>query len=382
MMASLLLVASACGSEPNVDASSGSSTTDGASTTTAADTTSSSSSTGGADGSSTTAAGPRVFEGFFRLGLFGEGQAELCGEDETWLVTEGLPDPYDYCDQGLGDYGLYMRVEGMELPPEPPTDAPRLVVLEILEGPCRAGSCDPGVEPDHCGTWSDFCYQYGFECDPFAQNCPFGDKCMPWANDGGSLWNATRCSPIDDAPGAPGDPCTVEGAPTSGIDSCDIGSMCWGVDLDTLQGTCVAMCTGSEQDPLCAEPDAQCLITFDGAISLCLPQCDPLGSSCSEGEGCYPFPSGFFCFVDASGPQGAHGDLCEDVNFCDPGTVCWPESSVPNCEGAIGCCAQLCDLDDPLGDDQCPGVLDGEQCVPWPEELPPPLPPIGVCSLP
>lgn len=68
-------------------------------------------------------------------------------------------------------------------------------------------------EPDGGGT--------GFECDVFAQDCPPGEKCVPWANDGGGVWNATRCSPVDDDPAAPGEPCTVEGGPTSGIDDCD-----------------------------------------------------------------------------------------------------------------------------------------------------------------
>src|SRR5262245_15971404 len=31
------------------------------------------------------------------------------------------------------------------------------------------------------------------ECDVWAQDCPPGEKCMPWANDGGSSWNSLRC---------------------------------------------------------------------------------------------------------------------------------------------------------------------------------------------
>ena len=61
------------------------------------------------------------------------------------------------------------------------------------------------------------------ECDIWAQDCPDGEKCMPWANDGGNSWNATRCSPLDPNPGQPGDACTVEGCGVSGIDNCDIG---------------------------------------------------------------------------------------------------------------------------------------------------------------
>ena len=38
-----------------------------------------------------------------------------------------------------------------------------------------------------------------FECDLWGQDCPDGEKCMPWASNGGT-WNATRCSPVVDSP--------------------------------------------------------------------------------------------------------------------------------------------------------------------------------------
>ena len=46
------------------------------------------------------------------------------------------------------------------------------------------GFPDGGTEPTDCDIW--------------AQNCPRGEKCMPWANDDGYGWSATRCTPIDD----------------------------------------------------------------------------------------------------------------------------------------------------------------------------------------
>ena len=30
------------------------------------------------------------------------------------------------------------------------------------------------------------------ECDAFAQECPEGQKCAPYADDGGSSWNNTK----------------------------------------------------------------------------------------------------------------------------------------------------------------------------------------------
>lgn len=235
------------------------------------------------------------------------------------------------------------------------------------------------VEPDGGGV--------SFECDLFAQDCPEGEKCMPWANDGGGAWNATRCSPIDPAPGQAGDECTVEGNGVSGIDDCDIGVMCWDVDPKTNIGTCVAMCTGDESNPICEDPDTSCAIANDGAIILCLPNCDPLLQDCADGQACYPINDAWSCAPDASGETGVYGDPCEFINVCDPGYVCLDASTVPPgqmCEGAAGCCTAVCDLTDPAGNDQCEGVAGGQSCEAWYAEgmVPPGYEDVGVCAIP
>jgi len=223
-----------------------------------------------------------------------------------------------------------------------------------------------------------------FECDMFAQDCPPGEKCMPWASDGGGSWNATRCSMIQPNPGQPGDECEVEGSGTSGIDSCDLGSMCWDVDGETNTGTCVAMCTGDESNPLCEDPDTFCTIANDGAIVLCLPSCDPILQDCAEGQACYPINDGFACAPDASGEMGIYGDPCEFINVCDPGLACVNPEVVPGCSGAMGCCSELCDLADPGGAMQCSGQGGGQDCVPWYEEgnEPPGYEDVGICAIP
>jgi hypothetical protein len=220
------------------------------------------------------------------------------------------------------------------------------------------------------------------ECDVWTQDCPAGEKCMPWANNGGSSWNATRCSPIDDNPGQPGDTCTVEGSGVSGVDDCDIASMCWDVDPEVGEGTCVAFCEGSEDSPLCSNPDEGCSITNDGVLILCLAFCDPLLQDCPEGGACYPEPNGFFCSPDASGPElGAIGDPCEYINVCDPGGWCAAAESVPNCVGSSGCCAAYCDLTEPDPSASCPAST---ECIAWYEEgtAPPGYEDVGVCVIP
>ncbi len=254
-----------------------------------------------------------------------------------------------------------------------PTDA------SVTVGDSSSGS-DGGVsdtavfiiDPDGAGVNN--------ECDIWAQDCMKGEKCMPWDNAGGSSWNATRCSPVDDNPGQPGDSCTVEGSGVSGIDDCALSSMCWNVDGETNMGVCVGFCQGSEANPICSDPDTGCSITNNGVLILCLPFCDPLLQDCAEGEACYPEPNGFFCSPDAGGEEGAFGDPCEYLNVCDPGLFCADAATVPDCAGSTGCCSEYCDTSDP--DAVCMG--NGQMCTPFYEEgqAPPGYENVGICIIP
>jgi hypothetical protein len=229
--------------------------------------------------------------------------------------------------------------------------------------------------PDGAGT--------EVECDVWMQDCPEGEKCMPWANDGGNSWNATRCSPVADNPGQVGDECTVEGSGVSGIDSCDVGTMCYYVDPETNMGTCVAFCQGSEAAPMC-ESGFLCSISNDGVLILCRRECDPLLQDCMGSAACLPAngSDGFVCIVDASGEMGAPGDPCEFLNACDPGLFCANAEAVPDCQGASGCCSEFCDLTAADPDAGC--SLVGQMCTPWFEmgAAPPDLEHVGACSLP
>lgn len=222
------------------------------------------------------------------------------------------------------------------------------------------------------------------ECSIWDQDCGEGEKCAPWANDGGSSWNATKCVALDANPGQPGDECTVEGSGVSGVDTCDVSSMCWDVDPETNMGNCVAFCTGSENAPTCDDPDTSCSIANDGVLVLCLPTCDPLLiGGCPDGQACYPIDDSFVCAPDASGEdQGADNDPCEFINACDAGTICVNADIVDGCPaGSGGCCQFVCDLTD---DPTAAGCTDAESCEPWYEEgaVPPGYEDVGVCALP
>jgi len=270
-----------------------------------------------------------------------------------------------------------------------------------MEGPVSDGPVDPTAGDDEAPDPTDgpsddgatdeggcnfLCPLDGgsgvFECDMFAQDCPEGEKCMPWANDGGNAWNATRCSPIDESPGQAGDECEVEGSGVSGLDDCDIATMCWDVDPETNMGTCAAMCSGDESNPLCEDPDTACINVNDGAIVLCLPLCDPLLQDCPDGQACYGIDESFTCVPDASGEMGVYGDPCEFINACDPGLFCANADGVPGCAGTQGCCSEFCDLDDPTGDAQCSGSAGGQSCVTWSETPQPGLESVGACVIP
>jgi hypothetical protein len=240
---------------------------------------------------------------------------------------------------------------------------------------------DPDTSGDDCpgGECLDLGVPGG-PCDMWSENCPSGYKCMPWANDGGSTWNATKCSPLHPDPKGPGERCTVEGNAVSGIDDCAKHSMCWNVDPETNEGTCVAFCVGSLDAPSCADECSGCVIANDGILILCLPRCDPVLQDCPAGQGCYPVQDDFACVPDASDPDGGgYGDPCEYINACDPGLACINADSLPNCVGSVGCCSPFC-----VPPSQCPDENLGMECVDWFEDTPP-LPcvgEIGICRLP
>ncbi|HWB78097.1 MAG TPA: ribulose phosphate epimerase [Nannocystaceae bacterium] len=217
---------------------------------------------------------------------------------------------------------------------------------------------------------------HSWECSLFEQDCPTGEKCNIYANDGGNSWNATRCFPIDPDPDAIGEPCTVIDNGVSGMDSCELGAMCWYVDPETNTGECVAFCQGSEANPVCADPNTHC----EGRdITLCLPSCCPLEQTCNEGLGCYPVNDTFSCAPDASGELGAYGDPCEFINVCDPYFFCGAPEHVPGCEGSYGCCNAMC-LVGSLG---CSAYSPLLTCVPWFEEgqAPPGYENVGACLI-
>jgi len=137
-------------------------------------------------------------------------------------------------------------------------------------------STETGDIPASSGSSAGFIYGTPdtegepIECSVFDQNCGLDEKCTAWANDGGDVWNATRCTGVDpDAVGL-GEPCTVEGSEYSGIDNCDLGQVCFGVDEDTLTGQCTAYCNTRGDELSCDDAELSCM-TFGSTMSVCVP---------------------------------------------------------------------------------------------------------------
>jgi len=218
-------------------------------------------------------------------------------------------------------------------------------------------------------------------CDSYAQDCPEGQKCVPYSADGDSSWESLGCFDVVPRPAGVGESCTMLGAPASGQDSCDEGLMCWDVDPDTGVGTCIALCGGSIDQPTCPDPATFCSI--GRVLSLCFPLCDPLAQDCDGDDLCIPNPSdpdGWLCVLDAGGDEGQVFDACEYANWCDAGLSCVESKFGAECDQqALGCCLPFCDLDLP---NTCPGQ--GQECMPWyePGQAPPGFEDVGLCGLP
>lgn len=220
------------------------------------------------------------------------------------------------------------------------------------------------IEPtDGCGQGpGGSVWHCSFECSVIEQDCPVDEKCMPWANDGGPAWNASRCSPNEPEAVPTGGTCTVEGFAVSGIDDCELGSMCWAVDPDTLQGTCKAFCDSAAPDA-CDGPQ-RCVPLNDGEVPVCLSACDPRDpSSCAEGEACRFVPEHDFSCLPLQGGLVLTSAVCTD-EICEPDSTCVDGASLPSCAGPA-CCSPWCDDGDPGADAGCAALDPALGCEPF-----------------
>ena len=201
---------------------------------------------------------------------------------------------------------------------------------------------------------------YPPECDPFAHDCPDGQKCAAYGPKG---WIGTKCVDVTGAD-KPGDACVAEG--TTGVDSCAAGAICLWVDKDGV-GTCVALCTGSLENPACDFPG---WCSIGGIVSLCFGYCNPLLQDCPKlGDACYRAYDGFDCTTDLSDEAGKVNDPCRFEPQCEIGLTCADAAFVgAGCApGSPSCCTLFCDFPDgacPNPDQKCVQFYDKMQFPP------------------
>jgi hypothetical protein len=240
-------------------------------------------------------------------------------------------------------------------------------------------------------------------CNPLEDMpCPEGQKCSAAA---GELQNyiifvsEPTCLPIL-GDKQKGEPCDVGELPIDGLDDCADG-LCflplYGYGDPGDPGVCVDFCgTGYYTDPsqtTCPDPNDFCYQAGcqECGLTLCLPTCDPLAPTCTEGQSCMFVGSGpdqaFACGLTFESLPGA-GDACDETYRCtaDSWCVSVDELAAP-CVDGEACCTPLCDMDAP---NTCPGAPMGDVCRPF---FPAPFDPdkdpwgvkynhLGYCALP
>jgi hypothetical protein len=204
-------------------------------------------------------------------------------------------------------------------------------------------------------------------CDEFAQDCPEGEKCVPFHIDDCSF---QRCETITGDKLA-GEPCSVG---EMGGDDCGVDSWCYpGTFNLEAPAVCIPFCQGTPDESSCPEPTEVCVydfVEYHGPLG-CRPICDPLmPEGCNAVERCTLSHDGQSDFACVLGGAVADGEVCDHHQQCDSG-LCVLDESLLECAGE-SCCSPWCDL-------MAPNCAMGLECVPV--EVDDPNSTVGVCAL-
>jgi hypothetical protein len=199
-------------------------------------------------------------------------------------------------------------------------------------------------------------------CEPWAQDCPDGQKCVPAAVEEDDVFVINKCVPVLGS-GQPGDACSFDGF-LEATDDCGADSFCWNsawVEQLGTVGTCTAFCEGTPAQPECST-GTTCLIDEPGLLNLCVSGCNPISQDCNlephDQIGCYWTGEAFACTQTTL--DVPLGEPCAYINDCAPGLACVPAESLPSCAGE-NCCTSFCDTGIEVG--ECSEVP-GTQCTP------------------
>ena len=185
-------------------------------------------------------------------------------------------------------------------------------------------------------------------CDPMAQDCPDGEKCV-WYAPPGELRRrgAARCIAVAGDRG-PFESCSLpNGVGPELTDDCGAEGYCLNaVDVPT-HGFCAPFPKPGTMD--CGDHPGTTYATENGSIfpHACLHYlCDPRApETCPDGLRCGYYPSwlygGLQC-LELPATELPLGAACE-YEDCGPGKLCLPAEFVPGC-GEARCCTEWCDV--------------------------------------
>lgn len=214
-----------------------------------------------------------------------------------------------------------------------------------LAGSSTSGDSDTGEQP--CGFICEPDMPIP-QCDPLAQDCPLGQKCV-WYAEPGELRrrNAARCIDIV-GDGEPFAACSLPNGVWSDItDDCGADSYCLNALEVTDHGFCAPYPKPGTID--CDHLPGTLYATENGSIfpHACLFYgCNPLvPASCPDGLRCTHYPSWLYGSLQCwplPADEKPVGAAC-DYEECGPGKLCLPAEYVPGC-GEARCCTEWCDL--------------------------------------
>lgn len=214
-------------------------------------------------------------------------------------------------------------------------------------------------------------------CNMILQDCPEGEKCVPYASSG-TTWNHYKCVLIT-GDGAPGESCSSTGL-LAAQDDCDGTSFCAGFDANNQVGICHPFCSGDFMTPECIEGWGCAVPNEDPFLCeipvYCVQLCNPLASDCEAGSVCGWTGSTFTCVAASGGAQA--GEPCAALDDCGDGLQCMASEFLSDCAD-VSCCTPYCSL--MAGDDACQLIDPNYVCVPFFMQPPPGYEDLGVCGL-
>jgi hypothetical protein len=217
-------------------------------------------------------------------------------------------------------------------------------------------------------------------CDPMAQDCPDGEKCV-WYAPPGELRRrgAARCVAVvgDREPFAA---CNLpNGVGPEISDDCGADGYCLNAIEVPTHGFCAPYPKPGTTD--CGDHPGTTYATENGSIfpHACLHYvCDPRApETCPDGLRCGYYPSWLYGGLQCLGlpATGAPVGAACDYEDCGPGKLCLPAEFVPGCDEAR-CCTEWCDLSAPTCSDAA------ASCDPLGFEVESGLETLGACVVP